>query len=206
MHIMQINSYDIFLDIDFKKFEYEGRVKIDLISKFRYGGHIFSTSRRKDLKSLDNINAIHWLKSRIGTKAYDTLWMRLFDMKFFQYKDNLSAAWIGARIRRMALSRKHTFSESLRLGYLEGGSNTLFSKILEKIVNMGGRLRTHSEVEKIVIIDRAVSFGNEGQIAIEIKALLFDEGMKKEVHALIKGLGGLDIDHREIVEEIKKVM
>ncbi len=30
---MQINSYNIFLDIDFKKFEYEGRVKIDLISK-----------------------------------------------------------------------------------------------------------------------------------------------------------------------------
>ncbi|MFX1532653.1 MAG: pyruvate ferredoxin oxidoreductase [Promethearchaeota archaeon] len=63
-----------------------------------------------------------------------------------------------------------------------------------------------SKVEKIIIIDRAVSFGNEGQIAIEVKALLYDEGMKKEVHALIKGLGGLDVDHREIVKEIKKVM
>jgi tricorn protease interacting factor F2/3 len=30
---MQINSYNIFLDIDFKKLEYEGLVKIDLISK-----------------------------------------------------------------------------------------------------------------------------------------------------------------------------
>lgn len=57
----------------------------------------------------------------------------------------------------MTLSRKHIFSENLRLGYLEGGSNTLFTKILEKIENMGGRLITHSEVEKIVIKKDRVS-------------------------------------------------
>ncbi|MFQ5821283.1 MAG: pyruvate ferredoxin oxidoreductase [Candidatus Heimdallarchaeota archaeon] len=62
-----------------------------------------------------------------------------------------------------------------------------------------------SQLEKVVIIDRAVSFGNEGQIAIETKALLFDEGLKLDVYPRIMGLGGADVNYRDIAQKIEEV-
>jgi tricorn protease interacting factor F2/3 len=66
---MQINSYDIFLDIDFKKFEYEGRVKIDLISKKdiildAIGLDIFNV--RNDKKNLQYIQKNKKVKIKTG--------------------------------------------------------------------------------------------------------------------------------------------
>ncbi|MFX0195717.1 MAG: pyruvate ferredoxin oxidoreductase [Candidatus Hodarchaeota archaeon] len=63
-----------------------------------------------------------------------------------------------------------------------------------------------SQLEQVVIIDRAVSFGNEGQMAIEIKAILFDEGLKLNVHPHIMGLGGLDVNYRDIAQTIEEVV
>ena len=62
-----------------------------------------------------------------------------------------------------------------------------------------------SQLEKVVIIDRAVSFGNEGQIAIETKAALFDEDLRRDVYPRIMGLGGLDVNYRDIAQTIKEV-
>jgi len=62
-----------------------------------------------------------------------------------------------------------------------------------------------SQLEKLVIIDRAVSFGHEGQIAIDTKAILFDAGLKIDVHPHIMGLGGSDVNHRDIAQKIEEV-
>lgn len=62
-----------------------------------------------------------------------------------------------------------------------------------------------SQLEKVVIIDRAVSFGNEGQMAIETKASLYDEGLRMDVHPRIMGLGGSDVNHRDIAQKIEEV-
>ena len=43
------------------------------------------------------------------------LWRRLFDYKFYDYADNLSAAWIWSRIRRIGRSRYNLFHEKLGL-------------------------------------------------------------------------------------------
>ena len=62
-----------------------------------------------------------------------------------------------------------------------------------------------SQLEKLVIIDRAVSFGHEGQIAIDTKATLFDAGLKIDVHPCVMGLGGSDVNHRDIAQRIEEV-
>ncbi|MFW9991009.1 MAG: transketolase C-terminal domain-containing protein [Candidatus Odinarchaeota archaeon] len=63
-----------------------------------------------------------------------------------------------------------------------------------------------AKVEKVIIMDRAVSFGNEGQIAIETKAALYDAGVKVEMHPLIRGIGGSDVTFQDIMNEVKKVL
>jgi protoporphyrinogen oxidase len=131
---------------------------LDLVSKLRYGAHAFFTTKISDWRALDKVGATPWLKKWIGERAYDVLWKSLFELKFFEYKDSLSAAWLGTRIKRVGLSRKSMFQE--RLGYLEGGSDTLLDAIEARIRGMGGRILLKSAAEKIEI--DLPPGGNEG--------------------------------------------
>lgn len=124
---------------------------LDLLSKLRYGAHMFLSSKRRKERwqDIDAIDAVSWLKKGSGKKAYDVLWDRLFKLKFHHYTDNLSAAWIWARIRRVGQSRRSIFQESM--GYIEGGSETLLNLMAEKIEQQGGRIHLSTPVEKVRI-------------------------------------------------------
>jgi protoporphyrinogen oxidase len=123
---------------------------LDLISKLRYGAHMFFSSKRKkdQWKDLDSIDAVNWLKKGGGHKSYKILWERLFKLKFHHYTDNLSAAWIWARIRRMGSSRRSIFQESL--GYIEDGSETLLKRLQQEIENKGGRILLNTPVSQVI--------------------------------------------------------
>lgn len=127
---------------------------LSFIAKFRYGLHAFLCTKRNDWKSLDNVEATNWIKSWVGAEAYEVLWRRLFDFKFYEYSSNLSAAWIWSRIRRIGRSRYSIFKE--KLGYLEGGSETLLQALKKDIEQHGGKVHLNSAVTKVVIRDGAV--------------------------------------------------
>lgn len=65
-------------------------------------------------------------------------------------------------------------------------------------------LKASSNLEKLVILDRAVSFGNGGQLAIETKSALYDAGLNIPVQAEIVGLGGTDVDYKAIAKIVEK--
>ena len=127
---------------------------LGLIAKFRYGLHAFLSVKRNDWKPLDHVEATGWIKRWVGTEAYEVLWRRLFDYKFYDYTDNLSAAWIWSRIRRIGRSRKSLFEE--KLGYLEGGSQTLLDGIKTAIETRGGEIRLAQPVSKVVMANGKV--------------------------------------------------
>jgi pyruvate/2-oxoacid:ferredoxin oxidoreductase alpha subunit len=62
------------------------------------------------------------------------------------------------------------------------------------------------KLPRILVIDRAVSFGNAGQLAIEIQAELFAQKVDVEFHQKIMGLGGMDVTYVDIAVEIEKVI
>jgi len=117
------------------------------ISKFRYALHVMYTKGIKDWSALDKENSRHWITRWIGKKAYDVLWDRAFRLKFFEYADALSASWIGTRIKRIALSRRNLFNESL--GYLSGGSEVLLERMVALIGERGGRVLLSQPIEEI---------------------------------------------------------
>jgi protoporphyrinogen oxidase len=127
---------------------------LSLSAKFRYGLHAFLCTKRNDWRPLDHVEAIGWIKRWVGAEAYEILWRRLFDYKFYDFKDNLSAAWIWSRIRRVGRSRYSLFRE--KLGHLEGGSETLLQALRADIEVRGGRIRLKSPVSKVVIQDGKV--------------------------------------------------
>ena len=122
---------------------------LDLATKLRYGLHVMKTKGVSDWRALDKVPCTDWLKGWVGERGYEVLWRSLFELKFFEYKDSLSAAWLGTRIKRVALSRKSMFQE--RLGYIEGGSDTLLDAIDAKIRGLGGRILLKSAAEKIEV-------------------------------------------------------
>ena len=122
---------------------------LSFFAKFRYGLHAYLCTKRNDWKPLDNMEATGWIKRWVGAEAYEVLWRRLFDYKFYEYSDNLSAAWIWSRIRRIGRSRYNLFKE--KLGYLEGGSHTLLHALKKEIESTGGKILLSSPVSKVVI-------------------------------------------------------
>ena len=124
--------------------------ELNWFSKLRYALHIFYTKSIGNWESLDKINAIPWLKKWVGEKAYSMLWGGLFEYKFYEYKENISAAWIGTRIKRVAQSRKNLLTE--QLGYLKGGSDTLLSALQERVLALHGNIYLSAGIERVTSI------------------------------------------------------
>jgi protoporphyrinogen oxidase len=119
------------------------------VAKFRYGLHAFLSTKRDNWKPLDHVEASAWIRRWVGAEAYEVLWRRLFDYKFYDHVGNVSAAWIWSRIRRIGRSRYSLFKE--KLGYLEGGSKTLLNAMQAAIEAQGGEFRLQCPVSKVVI-------------------------------------------------------
>jgi protoporphyrinogen oxidase len=128
---------------------------LDLITKLRYGLHVYRTSRITDWSILEDVNAKDWIERWVGKKGYDVLWKGLFDLKFFEYSEELSAAWIGTRIKRVGTSRRNPWTEEL--GYIEGGSEVLMQAIGKAISNQGGTIRLNQPVSEVVVLGGRVA-------------------------------------------------
>lgn len=116
--------------------------------KFLWGS--FMASQRRDWQDLENISAIDWLKREFGQAAYHVMWEPLMGHKFGPYADEVSAAWIWARIKRLAESRTRVLKLE-RLGYLEGGSEVVLAKLAERISAMGAVVQTNAHIEQILV-------------------------------------------------------
>ena len=127
---------------------------LGLLAKIRYGLFAFLCTKRSDWRSLDKVNAKEWVMRWVGPQAYEILWRRLFEYKFHHYTDNLSAAWIWSRIRRLGRSRYSVFRE--KLGYLENGSDTFLRAVASYVRDNGGYIRLQSPVAKVHLRDGAI--------------------------------------------------
>ncbi len=127
---------------------------LGFIAKLRYGVFAFVCTRRNNWEPLDKVNARDWVLQWVGPEAYEILWRRLFEFKFHHYTDNLSAAWIWSRIRRLGRSRYSLFRE--KLGHLENGSDTFLQAAAQYIRANGGEIRLQSPVSKVHIRHNAV--------------------------------------------------
>ncbi len=131
--------------------------KLNPIEKFRYALMAFWSTKRKNWDKVESLTAPVWLKSWLGESGYQKLWHRLFYLKFYHFTDEISATWIGTRIRRIGLSRKSLLQE--QLGYLQGGTETLVKALTDSIELSGGLIKCSEGARNIKEAD-----GGEGVI------------------------------------------
>jgi protoporphyrinogen oxidase len=120
---------------------------LGLLEKLRYGTLMFVSTRRNSWEALEHMSARDWIERWCGKAVYDRLWRRLFDLKFYEYADNVSASWIWTRIRRVGRSRRSLLQEEL--GYIEGGSETLVHALVQAIEARGGAIRLREPASEI---------------------------------------------------------
>jgi protoporphyrinogen oxidase len=129
--------------------------KLSLIEKLRYGAMMFFSTKRSDWRSLENVSAKDWITSWCGRALYAKMWAPLFRLKFFEYADNISAAWIWTRFKRVGTSRRSLMQEEL--GYIEGGSETLVKALVDAIAAKGGHLVLGKPVTRVETLDGRVT-------------------------------------------------
>ncbi|MDB5698720.1 MAG: amine oxidase [Alphaproteobacteria bacterium] len=121
---------------------------VSLLARLRYGLLAFVSTKRERWDALETQSAREWITRWSGKEAYDKLWKPLFDLKFYEYADDVSAAWIWTRVKRIGRSRRSLFEE--QLGYIEGGSQTLVDRLVERIEGMGGQIRLSTPAIRVV--------------------------------------------------------
>jgi protoporphyrinogen oxidase len=128
---------------------------LGLFDKLRYGVFAFICVRRNSWAAIEGESARDWIVRWCGPSIYERFWKPLFDYKFYEYADNISASWIWTRIRRIGRSRKSLMKEDL--GFIEGGTLTLVDALLDAIRAHGGRVHLAHPAQRVTVADGCVT-------------------------------------------------
>src|SRR5258705_3188156 len=128
---------------------------LTLIEKFRTGLQMFLTTKSGNFDRIEHLTSRQWIERGSGKSVYDKLWIRLQELKFYEFADEVSASWIATRIKRIGNSRKSIFQE--QLGYIDGGSETLVEAVAEDIRRKGGRIHLQTPAERVIVDHGRVS-------------------------------------------------
>ena len=142
------------------------------LQRLRFGLHVFRSRYRSQWRWLDQIPAKPWLIENIGEQAYNIIWHPLLKVKFGDYDEKISAAWIWHRIWRVAKSRR-SLLERESFGYLEHGTATLVEHMLAWMrTQPNADLRHGVRVQPLGVRDGKVAEVRVGEESIPCDAVV----------------------------------
>ena len=89
---------------------------------------------------LENQTAGHWMRRVMGGPAYETVWAPLLRGKFGDAAEEVSMAWLWARIHCRTAS----------LGYIHGGFHQLYLALTKRLTELGGTIVYNAAASEIV--------------------------------------------------------
>jgi protoporphyrinogen oxidase len=142
------------------------------LQRIRFGLHVMHSRYRSEWRRLDQMPAKAWLIECLGQEAYDVIWDPLLKVKFGDYHDKISAAWIWHRVWRVAASRR-TLLEREQFGCLEHGTATVVDALVNWLrAHPDADLRTGARVKPLALKDGAVSEVSFGDTTIPCDAVV----------------------------------
>lgn len=128
--------YSMSNNVEFLKFP-----PLSLIDKFRLGATIFSASKLKDWKKLEQIPVADWLRRLSGARTFEKIWLPLLRAKLGENYQKTSAAFIWATIDRMYAARRTGLKKEM-FGYMSGGYARILDAFTERLIDQGVDVRT----------------------------------------------------------------
>ena len=116
---------------------------LNLIDKLRLGLVKIYLEKENNWQKFENVLAHKWMKKWCGDNSYKVVWEPLLKGKFSNRYQDISMAWMWARIHTRGNS-----SEKGReyLGYMEGGFQLIIDELEKRIKKLGGRIETGEEI------------------------------------------------------------
>jgi protoporphyrinogen oxidase len=112
---------------------------LPFVDRVRLGGGVALLKAMPRSGPLDDVRAGEWLTRVMGRRAYEVVWQPLLRGKFGAAADDVSMAWLWARVH----------DRTRQLGYLDGGFHQLYARLAERVEASGGRLVTGFRVAAI---------------------------------------------------------
>jgi protoporphyrinogen oxidase len=105
---------------------------LPFVDRVRLGAGVALLKAMPRSGPLEDVSAGRWLTRVMGRRAYEVVWEPLLRGKFGTAADDVSMAWLWARVH----------DRTRKLGYLDGGFHQLYTRLGERIAERGGGLVT----------------------------------------------------------------
>jgi len=143
---------------------------LPLADRLRLGWLVMNARRVADWRELDRQTAADWLRRLGGERAFRIIWEPLLRGKFGRHAEEVSAAWIWAKLRLRGGSRSR---KGEHLAYFRGGFAALADEMVKRIVELGGEIRLKSQATRFDLEGGRVAAIVAGGERIAISAAIF---------------------------------
>lgn len=109
------------------------------VDRVRLGAVLAYLRAERNYRRLEGKRAAAWLRRWMGKGAYHVLWEPLLTSKFGPVAEEIALPWFWARVH----------FRSTELGYLRGGFQLLYERLVERIQALGGQVRLGTAVTGI---------------------------------------------------------
>jgi len=116
---------------------------LNLVDKLRLGLVKIYLEKENNWHKFENVLAVDWMKKWCGDNAYKVVWEPLLKGKFSNRYQDISMAWMWARIHTRGNSNE---KGKEYLGYMEGGFQLIIDELERRILKLGGKIELNTEV------------------------------------------------------------
>jgi protoporphyrinogen oxidase len=146
---------------------------IPFVDRLRIGVVIAYLRYLSPWQPLERSTAHEWLSSRVGRRAYESLWEPLLIGKFGPHYREVNMAWFWARVK----------ARTPRLGTFQGGFQAFMDRLADEVRRLGVAINLGTPVERI---DPSPGGGLRLQVGGEQQE--FDQGLVTTSPALLARL------------------
>lgn len=118
-----------------------------LVGRIRTGLVALYLQKTKQWRKLVNQRAYQWMNRYCGASATNAIWGPLLKGKFAHHAENISMAWLWARLHMRANSREP--GEGEKLGYVKGGFVQVVNALESELLNAGVIIHRSCRVKSI---------------------------------------------------------
>jgi protoporphyrinogen oxidase len=118
-------------------FKYPG---FNFVDTLRFGAVTAYLRYTNFWQTLEKVTADEWMLRWYGKRVYEAVWRPILINKFGEYFDQVPMSWMWARL----------VARSFRLGYFEGGFQTLANTLVERVQDLGGTIHFKTPVQQII--------------------------------------------------------
>ncbi|TDD56637.1 NAD(P)/FAD-dependent oxidoreductase [Saccharopolyspora elongata] len=113
--------------------------KFSLLDRFRFGASSAALKFVRNGQRFNSVRALDWMRRWAGPRVTEKIWEPLLTGKFGGHAEQISMAWLWARIHY----------RTFELGYVHGGFERVYRALLDAVTERGGKVEFGKPVETI---------------------------------------------------------